>query len=467
MGNSKNNVRKSFFITILIIIILLCLFFLPRINFFGNYLKRIDIIEDILDKDSLGNTIAELRMDSLEGVSDISDDKSESIEIMQTNYQDSIPDGMIAIEDFADSTGVHREMDKFYRALDSSHDRQVRIAFFGDSYIEGDILTSALRDTLQSQYGGRGVGWVEVSCISEHFRNTVNINNSGWESHCARVKKDYSSNLASIAGSYFIPLTNASLTLTCQNNKYGKRLSWVDEISIFADMSPSLSLQVRLNDTIPSSHTSDGTSGMQRFTHSGNISKVNITASGRGTVYGVSMDGKTGICLDNFSLRGGDGTYISSLSQSMLSRMSELRSYDLIILEYGLNTASSKRTNYGDYTNRLASSIDLLKSTFPKSSILILGCSDRGQNGKSGKTMRGVVELIKYQRKLASDEHIAFWDIRESLGGEGAISDLCSKNMAAKDLTHINFKGGEYLAQHLYDVLMNGKMNYDRRRINR
>ena len=37
---------------------------------------------------------------------------------------------------------------------------EVRIAFLGDSFVEGDILTSDLREALQAKFGGRGVGFV-------------------------------------------------------------------------------------------------------------------------------------------------------------------------------------------------------------------------------------------------------------------------------------------------------------------
>jgi hypothetical protein len=109
--------------------------------------------------------------------------------------------------------------------------------------------------------------------------------------------------------------------------------------------------------------------------------------------------------------------------------------------------------------------IQKFKSNFPMSSLLVFGASDRDERGNDGcyHTMRGVEELISYQRKLASDEGVAFWDMRQALGGDGSIAQLQSKGMAAKDFTHLNFKGGEHIAQILFDVLMNGKMNYDRR----
>jgi hypothetical protein len=40
---------------------------------------------------------------------------------------------------------------------------------------------------------------------------------------------------------------------------------------------------------------------------------------------------------------------------------------------------------------------------------------------------------------------------------------MTAKKQANLDYTHINFAGGRYLAGLLFDVLMNGKTNYDQR----
>ena len=84
-------------------------------------------------------------------------------------FVDTCRAGMTCIEDYSDST--LRGMTPFYRALDelAQRPRQVRIAVFGDSFIEADILTADLRNMLQDKYGGCGVGFVTITstfCLS-------------------------------------------------------------------------------------------------------------------------------------------------------------------------------------------------------------------------------------------------------------------------------------------------------------
>lgn len=65
--------------------------------------------------------------------------------------------------------------------------------------------------------------------------------------------------------------------------------------------------------------------------------------------YGLAMDGKKGIILDNFSLRGSSGLSLRGIPPQMLKQFNRQRPYDLIILEYGLNVATERGRNYDNY----------------------------------------------------------------------------------------------------------------------
>ena len=73
---------------------------------------------------------------------------------------------MTCIEDYGDSTRCGMA---FYEALDRTSssnpedDGLVRIAVFGDSFIEADIFTADLREMLQKRFGGCGVGFVTIT----------------------------------------------------------------------------------------------------------------------------------------------------------------------------------------------------------------------------------------------------------------------------------------------------------------
>ena len=91
----------------------------------------------------------------------------------------------VAIEDF-DTVDVTR----FDRCVEKlAQGERVRIAFMGDSFVEGDILTSDLREELQSVFGGRGVGFVACDIPFATVRKTVKRTSSGWSAYSVMKPK--------------------------------------------------------------------------------------------------------------------------------------------------------------------------------------------------------------------------------------------------------------------------------------
>ena len=89
---------------------------------------------------------------------------------------------------------------------------------------------------------------------------------------------------------------------------------------------------------------------------------------------------------------------------------------------------------------------------------------DDRRNGEL-RTMPGVKNLIRYQQSIAADSRIAFWNMYEAMGGEGSILDMIDRKMANLDYTHINFKGGKHLSGILFETLMYGKEQYEKRKV--
>lgn len=150
-----------------------------------------------------------------------------------------------------------------------------------------------------------------------------------------------------------------------------------------------------------------------------------------------------------------------------MKAFSSKRPYDLIILQYGLNVATEKGRNYDYYRIGMNKSIAHIKKCFPEAAILMLGVGDRSYKTEEGelKTMPGVKNLIQYQKVIASESSVAFWNMFQAMGGEGAMVKMvhAKPSLANYDYTHINFRGGKYLAGLLYESLMYGYEQHKRR----
>ena len=72
--------------------------------------------------------------------------------------------------------------------------------------------------------------------------------------------------------------------------------------------------------------------------------------------------------------------------------------------------------------------------------------------------MPGVKALVGYQQMMAAEEGVAFWNLYEAMGGEGAIRRMAEAKPAeaGRDYTHINRRGGKRLAGILFKTLVHG-----------
>lgn len=454
----KNYLKYSLGLVLTVFVALLALHWLPAITIDGHTMRRVDLLSEVRYPKQ-----QPLKADS---------DTIPLPPVVKPAFVDTCRTGMTCIEDYSDST--FRGMRPFYEALNrlssgDEEDRQVRIAVFGDSFIEADIFTADLREMLQKRFGGCGVGFVAITSATNGFRPTVRHTFGGWESHAVTDSIGFDKKLQGISGHYFIPRRGAFVELRGQK-KYASLLDTCQRSTIFYLSKDSLSLTASVNkgdaqlfSVLPSAH-------LQTSEVEGSIGSVRWSAGEADSTrfYGVAMDGKQGIVLDNFSLRGSTGLSLRDIPQRMLKEFNRVRPYDLIVLEYGLNVATERGRNYDKYQKGLLTAIEHLKNCFPQAGVLLLSVGDRDYKDDEGelRTMPGVKNLVRYQQHTAALSGIAFWSMFEAMGGEESMATLVHAKpaMANLDYTHINFRGGRFLAGLLYETLIYGKEQYDRRK---
>lgn len=449
----KNYTSATFLLTLLVVGVLMGLYFLPPMTVDGKPLRKVDLLADI-------------RPDVEEEVCD-----SDTIILpppVKPIFVDTCKTGMTCIEDYSDST--MRGMKHFYEALSQikTMKRPVRIAYFGDSFIEADIFTADLREMLQNEFGGCGVGYVPVTSSINGYRPTVRHSFEGWRSHSSNDSIGFDKTQQDISGHYFFPREGAYVQLKGQS-KYASRLDTC-EVSTFYFLNKGFAaVRSTVNGRGEGElHEEVGDGRMQAVSVEGRIWQVrwSVEQSDSATFYGVAMDEKRGICVDNFSVRGSSGLHLRSIPLQTLRDFQRLRTYDLIVIQYGLNVATERGVKYDGYKKGMLTVIDHLKTAFPEAGILLVSVGDRESKNENGdlRTMPGVKNLIRYQQSIAADSHIAFWNMYDAMGGQGSIVDMIDRKMANLDYTHINFKGGKHLAGILFETLMYGKEQYEKRK---
>ena len=308
-----------------------------------------------------------------------------------------------------------------------------------------------------------------ITSITNGYRPTVRQTFGGWSSHAVTDTISFDRKKQGVSGHYFIPRKGAYVELHGQS-KYASLLDTCQRTSIFFYNKGDMRLSVSVNRGAEQTHSFTPSDKLQQMYLDGRIGSVRWTVDEADSTlfYGVAMDGKKGIILDNFSLRGSSGLSLRGIPAEMMRQFNHQRPYDLVILEYGLNVATEHGRNYDNYKKGLLTSIEHIKKNFPQAGVLLLSIGDRESKNENGdlRTMPGVKNLIRYQQSIAAESGIAFWNMFEAMGGDGSMVKMVNAKpaMANYDYTHINFRGGKHLAKLLYETLIYGKEQYDRRR---
>ena len=177
---------------------------------------------------------------------------------------------------------------------------------------------------------------------------------------------------------------------------------------------------------------------------------------------GVALEDNSGVIVDNYSLRGNSGMILSRLDSTRCRELNEIRPYDLVVLQYGLNIVSDSVLQYGWYAKRMEEAVRHVRVCFPDADILMLGVSDRSrQVDGTFETMPAVLALLHAQRQAARRSGVAFWNVFGAMGGENSMIRFVENNWASKDYTHLSFRGGKEIASALLKAILLEKEFYD------
>lgn len=323
---------------------------------------------------------------------------------------------------------------------------KIRIAYFGDSMIEGDLMTQTFRSLLQKEFGGYGVGFLPMHSKVGSFRQTASVSGSGWTDTSFKTKG--AQNMY-ISGHRFSGMGNGTYkdnTILPEHHTqkvllYGKTNKAIVEINgseLVISGEQSVNRKIIANDQ-------------------NNLLKLKSKTPAL-PIYGISFESENGVFVDNFSFRGITGIELAKISTDFLKSVQQANPYDLIVLQYGVNLLfRAKDTDYSYYEKIFTPVIKNIKEAFPDADVLLIGAADRAfRYDGTYKTAIGLPNLVRLQAQIAFDNKLAFYNQFETMGGENAIVRWATQKpaLANKDYIHPNAKGTEVLAQKLFQAFM-------------
>ena len=461
-----NKPGKPFVILSIAVILLYLLSLLPLDIITNGYLKGYDLFSEILKSDTL-NT--DLSIDTITISNAIEQDTGESHDTLPEHRKgfDNVIDSnyylatdtfinprqgdIVIIEDYSIDGSALKNL-KNAIVNRNSLGRPVRIAMLGDSYIEGDIFSQHIRELLQDQFGGGGVGYVNMHSDFPGFRCSVKQSSKGWNVHDF-VKNNVSRSYMTISQQYSVARSAAQSTYKGTN--YVRHADkWQNSKFLFlTNKQADITLSTD-NKTINNSYK-DNTANIQCIELSDTTSQFKVSVKSDSLIgIGVWLENNSGITFDCMSTRGCSGITLSRVNSVITNQIANYIEYDMIIIEFGMNAMSAGQKNFSGYTYTMENVIEHLRQCYPNTDILIMGIGDRAsKKGNEISSMSNVHVMIAAQRALAKKCNCAFWDTREAMGGENASVKWAEEKLVNKDYIHLSYAGGRKLASEFVKSL--------------
>lgn len=355
--------------------------------------------------------------------------------------------------------------------------KPLRIMHFGDSQLEGDRISGVIRENLQKLFGGCGVGFIPISETNTGRLNVLK-EEKGWERYqvFGKGRKGKHSRYGFLGYYYKVGLDSitqktAEIQLR-RNRRYFKKAQNFEQISLLYANSPSIVNYELKNDTgivhegdlIISKEVNRSIWSMNGFS-SGKIS-LSLKAAKSPDFYGVSLDCKQGVAVDNIALRGSSGAEFTKIDKKYLTQQFQSLNVGLIILQFGLNVVPTESENYKYYENMMYHQLKLFKEILPDASILVISVTDACKS--EDESYANIDKVRDAQKSAAKRANCSFWDLYEVMGGALSMPSWVNADpsLAEKDFKHFNSRGAKVIGNKLFNAIISDYNDFKSTNIN-
>ena len=354
----------------------------------------------------------------------------------------------------------------------------IRIMHYGDSQLEGDRITAYLRNKLQSQFGGTGPGLFAVADIVPSF-SIDRILTDNWIRYSVMGRKDKTQKHDRFGAlstfSRFTPILpdtvapdtivhTGSITLRPLRRAYGKAQQFSVCKLYFGWHRSPVTVELRKDGVAVETEEIPPTDGLLvREWRLGNTpGELTITFTGTDSpdVYGISLESRNGLAVDNIAARGGSGYEFRRVDQGVLSEMYADLDVKLLILQYGGNVLPNLKSaeEAAQYGRFFGAQIGRFKKMIPGVAVIVIGPSDMSiKEGENYVTRPFLEEVRDALKSNALAQGAVFWDMYEAMGGRNSMVSWVTADppLAATDYTHFSPQGAKKVGELFYTALIN------------
>lgn len=344
---------------------------------------------------------------------------------------------------------------------------QVNIVHIGDSHIQADFLTAAVRKRLQDEFGNAGRGLVVPARLAG-TNEPVNFRSSSpmaWDSK--RIIHTRNPMPIGIGGITISTVNESSLFyLKVRDPQTDYRFNTV---GLFYLNKPN-SFAIALHDSslnqlalIPGKSDGTETAGYTRVSLPGYYDQIALglkkqsDTQSQATLFGITLEnGNGGLLYHAIGVNG--AKYEHYNRASLFAEQTSYLSPDLFIISLGTNESVEYPNINPAFSKHVGTLISLLAQKNPGAQFILVTPPDaflrKVRLNPGIETIRS--QIIGY----AVDNGISFWDMYKVNGGRNSAAEWKLKGLLRPDGIHFSKEGYAYQGSLLYEAIMKSYQQY-------
>lgn len=321
--------------------------------------------------------------------------------------------------------------------LKNGHLSKIRIVHIGDSHIQPGLITDAIQDKFQNDYGNGGRGLVFPYQLAKTFgpTNYKFKSHNSWE-NWSFLFRPYKIEIGLTGFGLESTAAKSSLTFSIPNSAENQQFDRGFLIyaanagdTVTLENSFSVSQETTLFDTL--SFKRDKAATELSIAHQGQ----------RFNFQGLYLENsQPGIVCSSIGVAG--AKHADYLENPLFFQQLSLLQPDLLIISMGTNESFENQFDAALFQQRLDTFYVRIQRAFPTSAVIVTGAGDCFKTKRSKKVHNK--NLLTINRILEEKCHqygFAFWDFYNIMGGDGSMEKWQQAGLAERDNIHLTEKG--------------------------
>jgi len=341
--------------------------------------------------------------------------------------------------------------EQLYRLERRETDEILRVFHYGDSHTASDDWPGTLRYFLQARFGDGGNGFSHAGRPWLGYRrlDLKSWNSKGW----------YSDGLAGREGDGLYGLAGVSMSTERAGEMVNLQTEATRAEFHYLRQPGGGRVEISDNGAVVEIVDTDGP-GMP-MAHKLVLADGSHLLTARTLdrrpvrLHGWVTENLRGLTWETMGINGAQASIGLKWEDAGLAPAYRDHSPGLIVLAYGTNEARNKDWTFESYRDMFIALLDKYRRLAPAASILVIGPPDHQIRTRAGWAPHEKIDVIlEAQRAACAARGAAFWDIRDRMGGKGAMRQWVYAGMAQGDYVHFTGPGYRLLGAALYKELM-------------